>query len=100
MMTMTMSQIKMRSMILTTRFQLVESYSNPSITRYKENDMQVYDWAKEFEAHEKANQEAQELREHAMDFSDTYDNEELAQLIREGVVTIEEVEAGLRRRMG
>jgi hypothetical protein len=33
-----------------------------------------------------------------MDFIDTYENEEIAQLIREGILTIEEVEAGLRRR--
>lgn len=49
----------------------------------------------DFEAH----LEALELREHAMDFIDTYENEEIAQLVREGVLTIEEVEDGLRRKM-
>lgn len=40
------------------------------------------------------------LREHAQDYIDTYTNEEIAQLVREGVLTMEEVEAGLRRRHG
>ena len=41
-----------------------------------------------------------ELNDYVQDFADTFETEELAQLIRERVITIEEVEAGLRRRMG
>lgn len=41
-----------------------------------------------------------ELKEFAQDYIDTYTNEEIAQLVREGVLTMEEVEAGLRRRHG
>lgn len=43
--------------------------------------------------------EAQDLKEHAQDMIDTYTNEEIAQLVRERILTIEEVEAGLRRRV-
>lgn len=43
--------------------------------------------------------EAAELREFAMDTLDVYDNEEIAQMVREGVLTIGDVETGLRRRM-
>jgi hypothetical protein len=38
-----------------------------------------------------------DLKEHALDFIDTYENDEIAQMVREGVLTIEEVEDGLRR---
>lgn len=41
-----------------------------------------------------------DLKEHASDFIDTYNNQEIAQMVREGILTIEEVESGLRRRMG
>jgi len=47
-----------------------------------------------------AEMEALDLKEHAMDFIDTYENEEIAAMVREGIFTIEEVEAGLRRRQG
>ncbi len=39
------------------------------------------------------------LKEYAMDHIDTYTSEEIAQMVREGVLTIEEVETGLRRRI-
>lgn len=39
-----------------------------------------------------------DVKEHALDYIDTYENEEIAQLVREGVLTIEEVETGLRRK--
>lgn len=45
-----------------------------------------------------AEMEAIDLKEHALDFIDTYNNEEIAQMVREGILTIEEVESGLRRR--
>lgn len=41
-----------------------------------------------------------DMAEFAEDFIDTYSNEEIAQLVREKVLTIEEVEAGLRRAQG
>lgn len=44
--------------------------------------------------------ESQDLKEHALDFINTYTSEEIAQMIRERVFTVEEVEAGLRRRIG
>ena len=46
-----------------------------------------------------AEMEAIELKEYALDTIETYENEEIAQMVREGVFTLEEVEAGLRRRM-
>jgi len=52
------------------------------------------DLMSEFEAH----LEAIDLKEHALDYIDTYENEEIAQMVREGVLTIDEVEAGLRRK--
>jgi len=41
-----------------------------------------------------------DMREHAIDFIDTYTNDEIAQMVREKILTIEEVEAGLRRKQG
>ena len=43
--------------------------------------------------------EAQDLKEHAQDMIDTYTNEEIAQMVREGILTIDDVETGLRRRI-
>jgi len=40
-----------------------------------------------------------DMRDYAMDMIDTYTNEEIAQMVREGILTIDEVESGLRRRM-
>lgn len=40
-----------------------------------------------------------DLREHAIDFIDTFESEEIAQMVREGILTIEEVEDGLRRKI-
>lgn len=45
-----------------------------------------------------AEMERIEIAEYAMDTIDTYQNDEIAQMVREGILTIEEVEAGLRRR--
>jgi hypothetical protein len=42
--------------------------------------------------------EALDLKEFALDYIDTYQNDEIAQMVREGILTIEEVEAGLRRK--
>lgn len=44
-----------------------------------------------------AEMEAIELREFAMDTINDYTSEEIAQMVREGILTIEQVEAGLRR---
>ena len=44
--------------------------------------------------------EAMELKAYVMDTIDTYECDEVAQMIREGILTIEEVESGLRRRIG
>jgi len=41
-----------------------------------------------------------DMQEYAEDFIDTFTNEEIAQMVRERVMTIEEVEAGLRRAQG
>lgn len=40
-----------------------------------------------------------EMQEYTLDFIGTYNNEEIATLVREKILTIEEVEAGLRRSM-
>lgn len=40
-----------------------------------------------------------DMKEYAMDMIDIYTNEDIAQMVREGILTIEEVEAGLRRRI-
>lgn len=40
------------------------------------------------------------VKEYAIDMIDTYTNEEIAQMVREGILTIDEVESGLRRRVG
>lgn len=48
---------------------------------------------------ESAEIEALELKEHALDYIDTYQDDEIANLVREGIITIEEVEAGLRRKI-
>jgi len=45
-------------------------------------------------------EERMDMRDYALDFIDTYSNEEIAQMVREKILTIEEVEAGLRRRIG
>lgn len=41
--------------------------------------------------------ERMELRDYALDFITDYTTEELAQLVREGIVTLDEVEDKLRR---
>lgn len=41
--------------------------------------------------------DAEELMNYVQDFVDTFEIDELAQMVRERVLTIEEVEAGLRR---
>lgn len=46
-----------------------------------------------------AEEAALDLKEHAQDFIDTYTSEEIAQMVREGILTIEEVESGLRRKI-
>jgi len=39
------------------------------------------------------------IKNYAMDFIDTFTNEEIAQMVKENVLTIDEVETGLRRRI-
>lgn len=39
------------------------------------------------------------MKEYVLDFVETFSNEELAKMIREGIVTIGEVEWALRRRL-
>ena len=46
-----------------------------------------------------AEMEALDLKEYALDYIDTFTNAEIAQMVREKILTIEEVEAGLRRRV-
>jgi hypothetical protein len=39
------------------------------------------------------------MREYMMDFIETFTNKEIAQAIREGILTLSDVEVALRRRM-
>lgn len=57
----------------------------------KKNDLMA-----QFEAH----LEMQEMHDYAMDFFDDFEQDELTQLVREKILTIDEVEAGLRRKHG
>lgn len=43
--------------------------------------------------------EMREIRAYVIDFVESFEPKELAQAVREGIVSIEEIEAALRRRM-
>lgn len=46
----------------------------------------------------KAFEEHVDVREHALDFIDTYSNKEIAQMVREKILTLAEVEQALRKK--